>query len=338
MNSPDKYDLSKGGHVRIRRTFFREKYGARLGTSTAYVFLVLVDAADTNTSESFLAAKEIAELCDLSEKQVKESLSRLETFGFIHVMQRGSRGRCHATSHCLILSEDSWQFPPSKQSRKDKGSSRKETPSKTQEENRNNIPILPSENRNNIPENRNNIPILPSENRNNIPVPIHYIENYIISEDCNENSSSSSKSSSSCNEQQKTEEEEGTDSCFDQDSFSSLLSPKEIAEIESVFLLGVDEVKGFLIRNKTSFSELSKCLQAIAAKDMNGSNVRYVDFQGRPIQRPLGFIFKNGWITAGRACVPTLHATEIKKDRNRWNNADVVESELEKTKRRIGIA
>ena len=74
------------------------------------------------------------------------------------------------------------------------------------------------------------------------------------------------------------------------------------------------------------------------AKDVSGGAVRYVDFQGRPIQRPLGFIFSNGWITAGRACVPTLHATEIKKDRNRWNNADVVESELEKTKRRIGIA
>ena len=156
-----------------------------------------------------------------------------------------------------------------------------------------------------------------------------------VNEEKSGSTSSSSKSSPSIERAEKTEEEEGI-SALNHSSFS--LSPEQIQTVQNFYLLGKEEVEGFLIRNKTSFEELSKCLNAIVAKDMSGSNVKYVDFQGRAIQRPLGFIFKNGWITAGRACVPTLHATEIKKDRNRWNNADVVESELEKTKRRIGIA
>ena len=305
---------------------------AMLQPTCVSIYLCLCSHAG-KARESYPSYATIARECGISRQSAIDGIQTLIDSGFL---AKGEKTKLR-TNIFIILPREKWQVAKSKgrKPRSDKGIANvkrhhKDVDSQSDRLSKNSMIVnkIDSDSQSDRPLIVNQIDSDSQSDRPEVKSGSKVIEVK------SEKSSSSSKSSSSI-ERAKTEEEEGISGL---NQSSSLLSPKEIAEIESVFLLGVDEVKGFLIRNKTNFTELSKCLNMIAAKDGNGGTVKYLDFQGRPIQRPLGFIFKNGWITAGVACLPTLHAPEIKKERNRWNNADVVESELEKTKRRLGTA
>lgn len=108
----ERYDFNRGNHFRIRRAFIRDGFAARLGASTCLIYFVLIDAANTATSEvNDLPIKDLAVLAGLSEKQAKISLAILEKYGFLAPIQRGSKGRGHATASWTLFAESAWQTP-----------------------------------------------------------------------------------------------------------------------------------------------------------------------------------------------------------------------------------
>ena len=284
--------------------------------------------------EAFPSYATIAKECGISRQSAIDGIAKLIAFGFIAVKPSTSKYR---TNIFIIQPVEKWVVAAScgRKPRQDKGSSNPKRHHNKLNDSQSDRLSEKTEIVNQIDSDSQSDRLLivnqiDSDSQSDRP------EVKSVSKAIKEKSgstSSSSKSSSSIERAEKTEEEEGQ-KIFDQ-NLSSLLTPEQIQKIHEFYLLGKDEVEGFLIRNNTSFTELCKCLDAIVAKDMAGSTARYVDFQGRPIQRPLGFVFKNGWITAGRACVPTLHAPEIKKERTRWNNQDINDMELEKTRKRL---
>ena len=327
----ERYDFNRGNHFRIRRAFIRDGFAARLGASTCLIYFVLIDAANTATSEvNDLPIKDLAIIAGLSEKQAKISLAILEKYGFLAPIQRGSKGRGHATASWVLFAENAWQTPEAKPSRTDKGVAR---------ENEKNVPIL--ENEKNIPisQNENNVPILSSENRNIIPetpaenrniIPKKQASNIIYSNTINNSNTSSSSNSIA---PAKQEEEEVCS--FFQRSLKNggdvSFSTEQRDRIVSHYGLTPQEVAVFLQHNQIPLDDLFACLDVIRDPASSRLAVTYRDFQNRQIQRPLGFIYANRWIGNGRACPPTRFAPTIAPVRTRANNAAINAAEMQKT-------
>ena len=315
----------------IRRASPNGKTWLSLIQPTCASILICLCSHAGKTRESFPSYATIAEECGISRQSAIDGIAVLISFGFL----RKGESTKHRTNTFVIQPREKWNVPANagRKARKDKG-----TPNPKRHHQRHDSQS------DRLSKNDMIVNQIDSDSQSDRLLMVNQIDydsqsdrpevksGSKVIEEKSGRTSSSSKSSPSIKRAEKTEEEEGI-SALNHSSFS--LSPEQAQEVQNFYLLGKEEVEGFLIRNKTSFSELSKCLNAIVAKDVSGGAVRYVDFQGRPIQRPLGFIFSNGWITAGRACVPTLHASEIKKERNRWNNQDVNDMELEKTRQRL---
>ena len=94
----ERYDFNRGNHFRIRRAFIRDGFAARLGASTCLIYFVLIDAANTATSE-------------VNDLPIKDLLAILEKHGFLAPIQRGSKGRGHATASWVLFAESAWQTP-----------------------------------------------------------------------------------------------------------------------------------------------------------------------------------------------------------------------------------
>lgn len=330
----ERYDFNRGNHFRIRRAFIRDGFAARLGASTCLIYFVLIDAANTATSEvNDLPIKDLAVLAGLSEKQAKISLAILEKYGFLAPIQRGSKGRGHATASWTLFAESAWQSPQTKPARADKGISRENGKSLPILENEKIIPI--SQNENNFPilssENGNNIPETPAENRNIIPK--NAVSNYIYSKTIiNSNTTSSSNSATP----PKTKREEEEECSFVKESavntrHAASFSTEHHDRIVNYYGLTPQEVAVFLQHNQIPLDDLFACLDAIRDPASSRLAVSYRDFQNRQIQRPLGFIFANRWIGNGRACPPTRFAPTIAPARTRANHAAMNAAEMQKT-------